>query len=88
MVKGWEQALRTMTVGERAIVRVIDPSLGYGLAGVPPLIPPNAMLEFDIEILDTQLPTENIDFDSIATADSTPVRTPTRFLMGWLVGWL
>jgi hypothetical protein len=77
MVKGWEKALRTMTVGERAIVRVIDPSLGYGAAGVPPLIPPNAALEFDIEILDTQLPTENIDFDSIATADSTPVRKET-----------
>ena len=69
-----------MTVGERAIVRVVDPSLGYGLAGVPPLIPPNAMLEFDIEILDTQLPTENIDFDSIATADSTPVSTKTSLL--------
>jgi len=82
MVKGWEQALRTMTVGERAVVRVVDPSLGYGLTGVPPLIPPNAMLEFDIEILDTQLPTENIDFDSIATADSTPVseHTPQQAL--------
>ena len=87
MVKGWEQALRTMTVGERAIVRVVDPSLGYGLAGVPPLIPPNAMLEFDIEILDTQLPTENIDFDSIATADSTPVSTKTSLLIACLLAW-
>jgi hypothetical protein len=73
MIKGWEQALRTMTVGERAVIRVTDPELGYGAQGVPPLIPPNAALEFDVEVLDTQLPTLNIDFDSLANADNTPV---------------
>lgn len=73
MVKGWEKALRTMTVGERAIIRITDPELAYGDKGVPPLIPPNAQLEFDIEVLDTQLPTTNIDFDSLANADNTPV---------------
>ena len=74
MVSGWDKALRTMKVGERAIIRVVDTSLGYGSAGVPPLIPPNAELEFDVELLDAQPPMTNIDFDSIATADSTPVR--------------
>ena len=49
MVPGWEKALRTMSVGERAIIRITDPALGYGTAGVPPLIPPNAELEFDVE---------------------------------------
>jgi FKBP-type peptidyl-prolyl cis-trans isomerase len=73
MIKGWEKALRTMTVGERAVIRVTDPELGYGALGVPPLIPPNAPLEFDVEVLDTQLPTLNIDFDSLAMADNTPV---------------
>jgi FKBP-type peptidyl-prolyl cis-trans isomerase len=74
MILGWEKALRTMSVGERAVVRVTDPDLGYGAAGVPPLIPPNAELEFDIEVLDSQPPMTNIDFDSLATADNTPVR--------------
>lgn len=73
MVKGWEKALRTMTVGERAIIRVTDPELGYGAVGVPPFVPPNAQLEFDIEVLDAQLPNMNIDFDSLANADNTPV---------------
>lgn len=73
MVVGWEKALRTMNVGERAIIRLMDPNLGYGAAGVAPLIPPNAELEFDIELLDSQPPMANIDFDSIAMADSTPV---------------
>lgn len=73
MVKGWDKALRTMTVGERSIIRVTDPELAYGSTGIPSLIPPNAQLEFDIEVLDAQLPTTNIDFDSLATADNTPV---------------
>lgn len=75
MVPGWEKALRTMSVGERAIIRITDPALGYGAAGVPPLIPPNAELEFDVELLDCQPPMTNIDFDSIAVADNTPVST-------------
>lgn len=29
MVQGWDAALRSMAVGERAIVRVTDPTLGY-----------------------------------------------------------
>ena len=74
MVLGWEKAIRSMEVGERAIVRVTDPELGYGSAGVPPLIPANAELEFDIEILTTQPAMANIDFDSLAVADNTPVR--------------
>ena len=75
MVSGWDKALRTMSVGERSIVKVINPELGYGNEGVPDLIPPGAQLEFDIEVIDAQPPMQNIDFDSIAMADNTPVRT-------------
>lgn len=73
MIPGWEKAVRSMSIGERAVVRITDPELGYGASGVPPLVPANAELEFDIEILDAQPPMANIDFDSLATADSTPV---------------
>jgi FKBP-type peptidyl-prolyl cis-trans isomerase len=73
MAPGWDLAIRTMAVGERSIFRLTDPSLGYGSYGVPPLIPPDSMLEFDIDVIDAQEPTLNIDFDSIAMADSTPV---------------
>ncbi|CAJ1887853.1 unnamed protein product [Cylindrotheca closterium] len=72
MVAGWDKALRTMSVGERSIVKVTNPELGYGNEGVPDLIPPGAKLEFDIEILEAQPPMQNIDFDSIAMADNTP----------------
>jgi FK506-binding protein 1 len=73
MIAAWDKALRSMTIGERAVIRVKDPSFGYGAVGVPPLIPPNAELEFDVEVLDAQPAMANIDFDSLATADNTPV---------------
>jgi len=73
MIPGWDKAIRTMKIGERAVVHISDPSLGYGDDGVPPLIPPSAELEIDLEILEAQPPMANIDFDNLAMADSTPV---------------
>jgi hypothetical protein len=72
MIDGWEKAVRSMRVGERSIIRITNPNMAYGTAGVPPLVPPNAVVEMDVEILDSQPASMNIDFDSIAMADSTP----------------
>jgi hypothetical protein len=72
MIAGWEAALKGMQIGERAVFRVSDAeTLGYGVTGVPPVIPANAELEFDINVLDAQPPTANIDFDNLAL-DATP----------------
>lgn len=54
MVPSWDMALRTMKEGERATVQVTDPKYGYGEAGVPPFVPPNAKLEFDIEVINIE----------------------------------
>ena len=55
MIQGWDEALPTMNVGERAIIRVEDSEkFGYGTAGVPPLIPPNAVIEIDIEVFESE----------------------------------
>jgi FKBP-type peptidyl-prolyl cis-trans isomerase len=39
-----------MKVGERALVKC-DPKSAYGRKGMPPHIPPEATLKFDIELL-------------------------------------
>ena len=72
MIDGWDQALRTMQVGERSLFRLQDPNLAYGSAGVAALIPSNAVVELDVHVLDAQAATTNIDFDSLALADATP----------------
>ena len=73
MIDGWEEAIKTMRVGERAIVRITDPELGYGAAGVAPVVPPNAVIELDLEVLDAKARSA-IDFDTLAIGDpDTPV---------------
>ncbi|KDP24694.1 hypothetical protein JCGZ_26469 [Jatropha curcas] len=50
VIKGLDDGIATMKKGERATFTV-PPKLGYGEAGSPPLIPSNATLVFDIEML-------------------------------------
>ncbi|KAJ1460525.1 hypothetical protein M885DRAFT_509550 [Pelagophyceae sp. CCMP2097] len=50
-VKGWDLALRTMRVGESAKFE-LESAYGYGAAGLPPAVPPDAALVFDVKVLD------------------------------------
>ena len=51
VIKGWDQILPLMQVGEKRIV-IIPPELAYGTRGQAPKIPRNAALVFTIELLD------------------------------------
>ncbi len=51
VIPGWEAGLTGMKVGERRVLE-ISPDYAYGAAGYPPVIPPNATLLFQIELVD------------------------------------
>ena len=73
VIEGWQDLLQVMKEGDK-VKAWIPSELAYGEAGVPPMIPANAMLVFDVELL--KVFAEVPAIDSAAVAPAAPAAAP------------
>eukprot|EP01012_Entosiphon_sulcatum_P018959 TRINITY_DN2377_c0_g1_i1.p2 TRINITY_DN2377_c0_g1~~TRINITY_DN2377_c0_g1_i1.p2 ORF type:complete len:116 (+),score=27.73 TRINITY_DN2377_c0_g1_i1:32-379(+) len=50
VIRGWDEGLLTFSKGQRAKL-TIQPEWGYGAAGAGGVVPPNAVLIFDVQLI-------------------------------------
>ena len=53
VIPGWDEGIQLLKVGDKARL-IIPPDLAYGAAGAGGVIPPNATLLFDVELVDVK----------------------------------
>jgi len=51
VIKGWDEGVPQLSLGQRARL-IVTPDYGYGARGFPPVIPADATLIFEVELLE------------------------------------
>jgi len=50
VIRGWDVGVPKLSIGEKAVI-IAQPAYAYGARGFPPVIPPNAVLHFEVELI-------------------------------------
>jgi FKBP-type peptidyl-prolyl cis-trans isomerase len=53
VIEGWDRGVEGMRIGGKREL-IIPSQMGYGKAGAPPEIPPDAILNFEVQLLDVE----------------------------------
>lgn len=70
VIEGWQDLLQVMKEGEK-VKAWIPSALAYGEEGVPPMIPANALLVFEVELLKVYAENPVVDSALVAPVDSS-----------------
>lgn len=73
VIEGWQDLLQVMKEGMKVKAWIASP-LAYGEAGVPPMIPANALLVFEVELLKVYAETPAVDSAAVAPADTAAAK--------------
>jgi len=82
VIQGWDKGIPGMKVGGKRTL-IIEPDMGYGVQGRPPVIPANSTLVFDLEIVD--IPKVDVEILSEGTG---PIVEPGDNISVDYTGWL
>ena len=75
VIEGWQDLLQVMKEGMK-VKAWIPSALAYGEAGVPPMIPSNALLVFEVELLKVYAETPAVDTTAAAPAAPAEAAKP------------
>ncbi len=81
VISGWDEGFQLLSIGDKATF-TIPSNLGYGASGAGGVIPPNATLVFDVEVIDavaSPAPKAAVPYD-VTGLDTIKMQSGLKFL--------